>query len=139
MLISCIILQREKSEPNADEESDELKQLKMENDMSIDQLLKDYNLDENYFQTKFIPKKTTSEQLASSRADRLLKRQQNKMEIEQDPTDSQNKEDQEEAEEEDIDEEDEQENISEDLSEDSEQEEEENKNSPSLKCKQVST
>ena len=59
--------------------TNELKQLEMENELPLEELLKGYNLDENYFQTNYgRHHKECNKSLAQSRSSRLLKRQQNK-------------------------------------------------------------
>lgn len=72
----------DEQESEKDKETDELRLLQQEGEQSIEDLLKEYNLDENYFQTD---NPSIKRHLRSdpSRSDRLKKRLQNKMEVEE--------------------------------------------------------
>ena len=74
-------IEKEENLENNENVDDEIKKLQMECELPLDDLLKDYNLDENYFSSYYNNTNKESGKGASSvktRSDRLLKRQQNK-------------------------------------------------------------
>jgi hypothetical protein len=74
-------IEKEENLENNENVDDEIKKLQMECELPLDDLLKDYNLDENYFSTyhsNSMNKEGGKGSSVKSRSDRLLKRQQNK-------------------------------------------------------------
>jgi E1A-binding protein p400 len=66
-------------DPNGESVSEEIKRLQMECELPLDDLLKDYNLDENYFSTYYSANRPVAKSsTVKSRSDRLLKRQMNR-------------------------------------------------------------
>jgi hypothetical protein len=69
---STIEKEEELEESNNNDENDELKQLQLESELPIEDLLKDYNLDENYFITNTTTDSfTSSSSLSSSQSAKL--------------------------------------------------------------------